>query len=82
MPENQRCNTYCEPVFQRSRQTSQLAKKYCFGLRYQVRGTFLEDFVEEVGDKFVIYLSVSSSDGWTDRSHEHKLGRFAKEPSD
>jgi hypothetical protein len=38
--------------------------------------------MEEVGDKFVIYLSLSSSDGWANRSCEQELGRFAKEPSD
>ena len=38
--------------------------------------------MEEVGDKFVFYLSVSSSNEWVDRSCEQKLGRFAEEPSD
>jgi hypothetical protein len=38
--------------------------------------------MEEAGDKFVIYLSVSSLYGWTNRSCEQKLGRFVEEPSD
>ena len=38
--------------------------------------------MEEAGDKFVFYLSVSSSDGWIDRSCELKFGIFTKEPSD
>jgi hypothetical protein len=42
----------------------------------------MEDLMEEVGDKFVFYLSVSSSDGWIDRGHEQDLGRFVKKVSD
>ena len=38
--------------------------------------------MEEAGDKLVIYLSLSSSEGWVDRSCEQELGRFTKEPSD
>jgi hypothetical protein len=38
--------------------------------------------MEEDGDKFFIYLSVSSSNEWADKSCEQKLRRFAKEPSD
>jgi hypothetical protein len=38
--------------------------------------------MEEVGDNFVFYLSISSSNGWIDRSHEQELGRFAKKISD
>lgn len=38
--------------------------------------------MEEVGDKFVFYLSILSSDGWVDRSHEQKLGIFVEELSD
>jgi hypothetical protein len=38
--------------------------------------------MKEVGDKFVFYLSVSSSDGWIDRGHKHELGRFAEDLSD
>jgi hypothetical protein len=42
----------------------------------------MEDLMEEVGENFVFHLSVSSSDRWTDRSHEQELGRFVKELSD
>jgi hypothetical protein len=38
--------------------------------------------MEEVGDKFVIYLNVSSSNGWEDKSHEQKLGGLVVKPSD
>jgi hypothetical protein len=38
--------------------------------------------MEEVGDKLVFYLNVSSSDEWTDRGRKQELGRFAKELSD
>jgi hypothetical protein len=38
--------------------------------------------MEEVGDKFVFYLSISSLDRWADRSCEHEFGRFVKELSD
>jgi hypothetical protein len=38
--------------------------------------------MEEVGDKFVFYLSISSSYGWIDRGHKQELGRFVKELSD
>jgi hypothetical protein len=38
--------------------------------------------VEEYGDKFVIYINISSLDGWTDKIHEHKLGGFIDKPSD
>jgi hypothetical protein len=34
--------------------------------------------MEEAGDKFFIYLSVSSLDGWADKSHEQKLGDFLR----
>jgi hypothetical protein len=37
--------------------------------------------MEEVGDKFVFYLILSSSYGWVDRSCEQKLGGFSKNPS-
>ena len=38
--------------------------------------------MEEFGDKFVFYLSISSSNGWIDRSPEQELGRFVKKLSD
>jgi hypothetical protein len=38
--------------------------------------------MEEVGDKFVFHLNVSSSDGWTDRGRKQELGRFAEKLSD
>jgi hypothetical protein len=38
--------------------------------------------MEEAGDKFVFYLSISSSNRWIDRGHEKELGRFDKELSD
>jgi hypothetical protein len=54
MSENQRRNSHCEPVFQRSCQTSRLTKEYSFRSRHQVHGTFLEDFMEEAGDEVFI----------------------------
>jgi hypothetical protein len=82
MLENQQHNSHCEPIFQRSCQTSRLTKEYSFRLRHQVRGTFLEDFMEEVGNEFVIYLILSSSDGWANESCEHNLGIFTKDLGD
>jgi hypothetical protein len=38
--------------------------------------------MEESRDKFVIYLSLSSSYGWENIICEQELGIFAKEPSD
>jgi hypothetical protein len=38
--------------------------------------------MEEVGDKFFFYLTISSSDGRTNRGHEQELGRFVKDLSD
>jgi hypothetical protein len=38
--------------------------------------------MEEAGDKLVFYLSISSSDGWTNKGHKQELGRFADELSD
>jgi hypothetical protein len=38
--------------------------------------------MEEVGDKFVFRLNISSSNGWTDRGHEQDLGIFVKKLSD
>jgi hypothetical protein len=38
--------------------------------------------MEEVGEFFFIYLSLSSSDGWANKSCEKDLGRFAREPCD
>jgi hypothetical protein len=38
--------------------------------------------MEKAGDKFVFYISISSSNGWADISHEQNLGRFVEELSD
>jgi hypothetical protein len=38
--------------------------------------------MEEAGDTFVIYLSVSCLDGWEDRGPEHNLGRLFEVLSD
>jgi hypothetical protein len=38
--------------------------------------------MEESREKLVFYLSVSSSDRWTDIGHEQELGRFVKELSE
>ena len=38
--------------------------------------------MEEVGDNFVFYLSISSLDGWIDKGHKQEIGRFVKKLSD
>jgi hypothetical protein len=38
--------------------------------------------MEEVGDKFVFYLSISSLDGWIDKGRKQEIGRFVKKLSD
>jgi hypothetical protein len=37
--------------------------------------------MEEVGENFVFYLSISSSDGWIDKGRKHEIVRFAKKLS-
>jgi hypothetical protein len=45
-------------------------------------GHFWRTLWKKAGNKTVIYLGLSSSDGWTNRSGKQELGRFTKKPSD
>jgi hypothetical protein len=38
--------------------------------------------MEEAGENFVIYLNLSSLDGWENKSCQPELGKFAEKPSD
>jgi hypothetical protein len=38
--------------------------------------------MEKFGNKLIVQFSLSSSDGWTDRSCEQKFGRLAEELGD
>jgi hypothetical protein len=51
-------------------------------LRHQVHGTLLENLMEKVGNKLVIQFSLSSLDGWIDKSCEQKFGRLAEKFGD